>query len=243
MAWSSLSLPVTGTPIASAWGATVKADLDASAAAVVTTAGDLVYATGANALARLGIGQAGQPLMVNVGATAPAWPDVEAATTTMGLGRRTTANAIGNSFVFAGGDASAGATDKDGGTAIVSGGVATGNGGSQVSFRTALNNQGAGTADRAAAARWVITAPGHLTAFADNTYDIGAAGATRPRNIYLGGLLTVPGAAVPLLTTTTTITTGAGAGAGTLTNAPAAGNPTKWFRIDDAGVTRWVPAW
>lgn len=45
----------------------------ASAVAKVTTAGDLVYATGANALARLGIGMAGQVLAVNSGATAPEW--------------------------------------------------------------------------------------------------------------------------------------------------------------------------
>jgi hypothetical protein len=36
---------------------------------------------------------------------------------------------------------------------------------------------------------------------------------------------------------------GAGAGAGTLTNAPAAGDPTKWIPIDDNGTTRYVPAW
>lgn len=41
----------------------------------------------------------------------------------------------------------------------------------------------------------------------------------------------------------TTLTTGAGVGAGTLTNAPAAGNPTKWIGIDDNGTTRYVPAW
>lgn len=36
---------------------------------------------------------------------------------------------------------------------------------------------------------------------------------------------------------------GAGAGAGTITNAPAAGNPTKWVPIDDNGTTRYIPAW
>jgi hypothetical protein len=36
---------------------------------------------------------------------------------------------------------------------------------------------------------------------------------------------------------------GAGAGAGTLTNAPAAGNPTKWIPVDDNGTTRHIPAW
>jgi len=34
--------------------------------------------------------------------------------------------------------------------------------------------------------RWEVNASGHLLAFADNTYDIGASGATRPRNLYVG---------------------------------------------------------
>lgn len=36
---------------------------------------------------------------------------------------------------------------------------------------------------------------------------------------------------------------GAAANTATLTNAPAAGNPTKWISIDDAGTTRRIPAW
>lgn len=36
---------------------------------------------------------------------------------------------------------------------------------------------------------------------------------------------------------------GAGSGSGTLTNAPSAGNPTKWIAIDDGGTTRYIPAW
>jgi hypothetical protein len=39
------------------------------------------------------------------------------------------------------------------------------------------------------------------------------------------------------------IASGAGAAAGTLTNAPTAGNPTKWIPIYDAGTTRYIPAW
>jgi hypothetical protein len=34
--------------------------------------------------------------------------------------------------------------------------------------------------------RWDVTSDGHFLAFADNTYDIGAAGATRPRTGYFG---------------------------------------------------------
>jgi hypothetical protein len=55
--------------------------------------------------------------------------------------------------------------------------------------------------------------------------------------------IAVPGAANPVLTTTATITSGAGAGAGTLTNAPAAGDPTTWIPINDNGTTRYIPAW
>lgn len=40
---------------------------------VVTTAGDILYATAAGTLARLAIGTADQPLVVNSGATAPQW--------------------------------------------------------------------------------------------------------------------------------------------------------------------------
>jgi hypothetical protein len=40
---------------------------------LVTTAGDLVYGTAADTMARLGIGTAGQILTVNSGATAPEW--------------------------------------------------------------------------------------------------------------------------------------------------------------------------
>lgn len=45
------------------------------------------------------------------------------------------------------------------------------------------------------------------------------------------------------LRTKTALTNGAAAAAGTLTNAPAAGNPTKWISVDDNGTTRKIPAW
>lgn len=49
--------------------------------------------------------------------------------------------------------------------------------------------------------------------------------------------------AATLLNTNVSLTNGAGASAGTLTNAPAAGNPTKWISINDNGTTRKIPAW
>ena len=50
-------------------------------------------------------------------------------------------------------------------------------------------------------------------------------------------------AATFMIRTKTSYSNGAGAGGGTITNAPAAGNPTKWIPIDDNGTTRYVPAW
>lgn len=46
-----------------------------------------------------------------------------------------------------------------------------------------------------------------------------------------------------LMRTSVALTNGAGAATGTLTNAPAAGNPTKWITINDNGTTRYIPAW
>lgn len=39
------------------------------------------------------------------------------------------------------------------------------------------------------------------------------------------------------------VTDGAAVAVGTLNNAPTAGNPTKWLKIDDNGTTRYIPAW
>jgi len=46
-----------------------------------------------------------------------------------------------------------------------------------------------------------------------------------------------------LIATNAALGNGAGAGVGTLTNAPAAGNPTKWIPINDNGTIRNFPAW
>ena len=68
---SSTSTTTAATPNS------VKTSYDLAAAAVpkstVTTAGDVIYATGSGAVTRLGIGTAGQVLKVNAGATAPEW--------------------------------------------------------------------------------------------------------------------------------------------------------------------------
>lgn len=46
-----------------------------------------------------------------------------------------------------------------------------------------------------------------------------------------------------LIHSSVTLSNSAAAAAGTLTNAPVAGNPTKWIAIDDNGTTRHIPAW
>lgn len=70
------STSTTSSVLASTPTAT-KSAYDLAAAAVpkstVTTAGDVIYATGSSAVTRLGIGTAGQVLTVNGGATAPSW--------------------------------------------------------------------------------------------------------------------------------------------------------------------------
>jgi len=89
--------------------------------------------------------------------------------------------------------------------------------------------------------QWQIGTTGHFIALTDNTNDIGASGATRPRNIFAAGGITT--GATTLHTTSVALTNGAAAAAGTLSNAPTAGNPTKWVPINDNGTTRYIPAW
>lgn len=82
---------------------------------------------------------------------------------------------------------------------------------------------------------------GHFLATTDNTFDIGASAATRPRNVYIAGLLTLSGGT--LLATSAALTNGAAAQVATMTNGPTAGNPTRWVPINDNGTTRYIPMW
>jgi len=56
------------------------------------------------------------------------------------------------------------------------------------------------------------------------------------------GQVAVPGGAV-LLKTSAALTDTAAAALATITNSPVAGNPTKWFQINDNGTLRSIPAW
>ena len=81
MAWTGGSNKSTGDVITAAiWNNYLGASgsIDETAPAKVTTAGDIVYATGANALSRLGIGSASNVLKTNSGATAPEWGTIAA---------------------------------------------------------------------------------------------------------------------------------------------------------------------
>jgi hypothetical protein len=64
---------------------------------VVTTAGDLIYGTAADTVARLGIGTAGQVLKVNSGATAPEWGAVAGGGKVLQVVAAYTSTQVGNS--------------------------------------------------------------------------------------------------------------------------------------------------
>ena len=78
---------------------------------------------------------------------------------------------------------------------------------------------------------------------ADFVVKLMAAGAAAAEKLRVDstGLLITQNAT--LMKSAVTLTDGAGVGVGTLTNAPAAGNPTKWVAINDNGTTRYIPAW
>lgn len=46
-----------------------------------------------------------------------------------------------------------------------------------------------------------------------------------------------------LIETSVAMNNGAAAALGTITNAPVAGNPTKWIPINDNGTIRYIPTW
>lgn len=68
-----------------------------------------------------------------------------------------------------------------------------------------------------------------------------ASGLIQGLTLTLGGTVTT-GSTI-LHTTNVTLTNHAGAAVGTLNNAPTAGNPTKWIRINDNGTIRYIPTW
>lgn len=91
MAWGTVRTWTTGELVTAAFMNTIRDQLLETAPAKVTTAGDLVYGSAANALARLGIGSTGQVLTVAAGL--PSWGTL-ASTGKVASIRRTTAQTI-----------------------------------------------------------------------------------------------------------------------------------------------------
>lgn len=92
-----------------------------------------------------------------------------------------------------------------------------------------------------------VVRPTSTTDLRQGLIDLGlyTTGGATPLNLN-GGALTagsITHASTTLLTTSVALTNGAAAAAGTLSNAPTAGNPTKWIPINDNGTTRYIPAW
>lgn len=46
-----------------------------------------------------------------------------------------------------------------------------------------------------------------------------------------------------LISSSATLSDSSGSSIGMLTNAPSAGNPSKWITIDDNGTARYIPTW
>lgn len=73
--------------------------------------------------------------------------------------------------------------------------------------------------------------------------ELGTMSAQNADNVSITGGTAVLAGGATLIGTKTALTNGSGAAAGSLLNAPVAGNPTKWIAINDAGTTRYIPAW
>jgi hypothetical protein len=113
--------------------------------------------------------------------------------------RHTTADTAGQSLTVKAGSATLAATNKAGGDLILAPGIATGSAGAGLQLQSSTPG-GAGTTDRAPDTKWRVSGAGHLLAETDNAHDIGATGATRPRDLFvarntlIGGTLGVTGA-------------------------------------------------
>lgn len=92
--------------------------------------------------------------------------------------------------------------------------------------------------------------PGDLTIGRGGTSAVIYFGSSGGQYVYYdGSKYNVVGGAIALanatylMRNTVSWTNNSAAATGTLTNAPTAGNPTKWIAIDDNGTTRYIPAW
>jgi hypothetical protein len=105
------------------------------------------------------------------------------------------------------GRAAAFGTDQAGTDSDITGGASTGAGnGGGINFWTS-NPSGSSATPNSGLKRWLIASAGHFFAGLDNTYDVGAAAANRPRRVYTGTDFVGPiGATTPAAGTFTTAT-------------------------------------
>lgn len=127
--------------------------------------------------------QAGMVGAINIHSESTAEADLMVAVT-----RKIDAGIGKNIYIQAGG-AKAGETDTDGGSAYIDGGIATGNGRSDIRFRV-CGGGASGTADRAPTERYVMDTNGHLRPITTAVQDLGSA-STEFRDIYLVNAPTV----------------------------------------------------
>lgn len=156
----------------------------------LTTTGDLPYASSATAMGRLAIGSTNAVLQVVGGlpawVTAPTIPGL----LTHGLTGNvfTTSNAgtaaVYGTFVNTGGTFYVGADNSTGAGIAHSGGV---------NYAGVVHSDVALIYGAGSVYRWQINNSGHQLALTDNSYDIGASGATRPRSIYVGTKVRIGG--------------------------------------------------
>jgi hypothetical protein len=92
--------------------------------------------------------------------------------------------------------------------------------------------------------RFRLTSAGHFVAHTDNAFDIGAAGANRPKDLYLAGQLKLEGTA-PAIRFTNSVATGAVANSHNINVAPtgAASTIQGWLKISVNGTDRFIPFW
>lgn len=103
-----------------------------------------------------------------------------------------TAGVGGNVTLVGGGGGTSYSTGGAGGDVILRGGSRSPNSAASdgsIIFQTSVNGAGGGSVVE----RWRINPSGHFISGTDNTYDIGQSGATRPRDIYTGGDVTISG--------------------------------------------------